>query len=78
MPFREMGREQIWMLPPTLDELKDQEFLQVWEDAKLDFRTPIARQTWVEQLFHVIRFLNAQCVALKYDMLANQATVLLP
>ena len=21
MPFREMGREQIWMLPPTLDEL---------------------------------------------------------
>ena len=21
MPLREMGREQIWMLPPTLDEL---------------------------------------------------------
>ena len=21
MPLREMGREQMWMLPPTLDEL---------------------------------------------------------
>ena len=21
MPFREMGRERMWMLPPTLDEL---------------------------------------------------------
>ena len=21
MPLREMGREQIWMFPPTLDEL---------------------------------------------------------
>ena len=21
MPLRDMGREQIWMLPPTLDEL---------------------------------------------------------
>ena len=21
MPLRDMGREQVWMLPPTLDEL---------------------------------------------------------
>ena len=33
MPLRDMGREQIWMLPPTLDELAPLEIPDVQPSA---------------------------------------------